>query len=66
MKSPDINTVNSEWEKAMNNSTNYSMLRECPYINMVYKDTPEFDEDDIKNMFDGIYSELVPVKANKK
>jgi len=50
----------------MNNSTNYSMLRECPYINMVYKDTPEFDEDDIKNMFDGIYSELVPVKANKK
>lgn len=65
MKSPDKKEVSKAWENSLDSTMVYSALADCPYVRMTYNTTPEFSEEDINDMYQAIYKELVPDKAVK-
>lgn len=66
MENPKLEEVIKAWENSMESTRIYSAIRECPYVNMAYVSTPEFNTHDIERMYNALYRDISVKKGRKK
>lgn len=66
MESPDIDQIKQSWDKSQHETMVYSLLNDCPYVNMAYNGAvPDMDPQDIELLFDSLYRQIVSGKVKK-